>query len=92
MGIIILWSTLRKLYIKIVKINTKFRVEGYSLNYYIMNFSGYLLYSIYMSLGYFTDIKGAGTVILPDLIFVYHAMLMMLIYGIQSILYKVLIN
>ncbi len=34
---------------------------------------GYTLYGIYSTIGYFTDIKGAGTVLLPDLIFVYHA-------------------
>lgn len=54
-----------------------------------MNFSGYLLYTIYTSLGYFTKIKGAGTVLLPDLLFVYHAMFMLLLFLIQFIIYPV---
>lgn len=44
-----------------------------------------------MTLGYFTTIKGAGTVVLADLLFVYHAMLMMILYGIQFVIYKVVI-
>lgn len=54
-----------------------------------MNISGYMLYTIYMNIGYFTHIKGAGTVTLSDLIFVYHTMLMMILYTIQCIIYPV---
>lgn len=42
-----------------------------------------------MTVGYFTDIKGAGTVVIADLIFVYHAMLMVTIYAVQCIIYPV---
>lgn len=55
-----------------------------------MNFSGYLLYTIYTSLGYFTHIKGAGTVLLADLLFVYHAMFMLLLFLCQFLLYPVI--
>lgn len=57
-----------------------------------MNVSGYLLYALYMSIGYFTDIKGAGTVVLADLLFVYHAMFIMIVFSIQCIIYPVSIS
>jgi hypothetical protein len=39
----------------------------------MLNLIGYNFYGIYSTVGYFTKISGAGTVVLPDLIFVYHA-------------------
>lgn len=63
------------------------RVEGYSLNYLVMNISGYLFYSIYSTLGFFFKVKGAGTVVVADLIFVYHALLMCLVLSIQACIY-----
>ena len=35
-------------------------MEGYSLNYFFMSGLGYLFYGAYMTIGYFTKIKGAG--------------------------------
>ena len=55
------------------------RVEGYELNYLVMNISGYTFYGIYSTIGFFTNISGAGTVVIADLIFVYHAILMVII-------------
>lgn len=89
MGSIILWAIIRELSASIV-IQMVFRVEGYSYNYFVMNFSGYLLYTLYMSIGYFTTIKGAGTVVIADLLFVYHAMFMMILYSIQFLMYPVI--
>ena len=50
-----------------------YSVEGFSLDYLMLNLIGYTFYGIYSSIGYFTNTKGAGTVVLADLIFVYHA-------------------
>ena len=63
------------------------RVEGYSMNYLTMNISGYLFYGIYSTLGYFFEFKGAGTVVIADLVFVYHALLMCFILSIQAFIY-----
>ena len=64
-----------------------FRVEGFELNYLAMNISGYIFYGIYSTVGYFTDISGAGTVVIADLIFVYHALLMVTILTFQVLYY-----
>lgn len=55
----------------------------------MFNITGYTFYIIYSSVGYFTDIKGAGTVVIADLVFVYHAALMVVIETIQCIIYEV---
>lgn len=55
----------------------------------VFNITGYTFYIIYSSVGYFTDIKGAGTVVIADLVFVYHAALMVVIETIQCVIYEV---
>ena len=55
------------------------------MNYFIMNVSGYTLYTLYTSIGFFTDLEGAGTVVLADLLFVYHAMFCLTIEIIQAL-------
>ena len=57
------------------------------MNYLVMNICGYTYYALYSSIGYFTDIQGAGTVVTFDLIYAYHAMFCVVIEGIQSIIY-----
>lgn len=57
------------------------------MNYLIMNICGYTYYTLYSSIGYFTDIEGAGTVVILDLIYVYHAMFCVIIEGLQSLYY-----
>ena len=52
-----------------------------------MNICGYILYGIYSTVGYFTTISGAGTVVLADIIFVYHAITMVIIQTIQACIY-----
>jgi hypothetical protein len=64
-----------------------FRVEGYSMNYLVMNICGDLLYGIYSTLGYFFHFRGAGTVVVADLVFIYHALLMCVILTIQACIY-----
>ena len=63
------------------------RVEGFSLDYLVLNITGYTFYTIYSSVGYFTDITGAGTVVIADLFFVYHAGVMTIIQIIQCCIY-----
>jgi hypothetical protein len=62
-------------------------VEGFSLDYLVFNISGYTFYTIYSSVGYFSDIGGAGTVVIADLVFVYHSMLMIAIQVVQCCIY-----
>jgi hypothetical protein len=62
-------------------------VEGFSMDYLAFNISGYTFYAIYSSVGYFTDIPGAGTVVIADLIFIYHAIVMMTVKVIQCFIY-----
>ena len=57
------------------------------MNYLVMNINGYIFYGIYSTLGYFFKFKGAGTVVIADLIFVYHALLMCLVLSIQACIY-----
>lgn len=65
----------------------KFSVEGYSLNYLVLNTFGYTFYSIYSTLGYFFKMKGAGTVVIADLFFAYHALFICIVLGIQACIY-----
>lgn len=58
-------------------------MEGFDLNYLVMDIVGYAFYGIYSSLGFFMHEKGAGTVVINDLIFVYHALFIMVIEVIQ---------
>ena len=67
------------------------RVEGFSLDYLVLNITGYGLYTIYSTVGYFTDIPGAGTVVIADLVFVYHGVLMVTIQVYQVWKYEVTI-
>lgn len=85
---ILLRADLRELEVEIVEL-ILLRVEGFSLDYLVFNITGYTFYIIYSSVGYFTDIKGAGTVVIADLVFVYHAALMVVIETIQCIIYEV---
>ena len=65
-------------------------MEGLNLNYFALNINGYAFYTIYLSVGYFTpDVKGAGTVVIADLIFVYNAMAMMFVQLFQFCIYDV---
>lgn len=64
-------------------------MEGFSLDYLLLNVSGYTFYTIYTTLGYFTDLEGAGTVVIADLVFVYHSVLMVAIQVYQCCIYKV---
>ncbi len=87
----LLRTDLRKLHQKEVRLLLS-SVEGFSLDYLILNISGYIFYVIYSNVGYFTDLKGAGTVVIGDLIFVYHALLMVAIQIIQCLIYPVSIT
>jgi hypothetical protein len=62
------------------------------LDYLVFNISGYTFYTIYSTAGYFTDIKGAGTVVIADLIFVYHSVAMVAIQTIQCFIYEVCVG
>ena len=53
----------------------------------MLNFTGFLFYSIYSSLGYFDNDPGAGTVDLSDIAFGYHALFIISITGVQCIIY-----
>lgn len=57
------------------------------MNYLVMNISGDLFYGIYTTLGYFFHFKEAGTVVIADLVFIYHALLMCLVLSIQACIY-----
>ena len=52
-----------------------------------MNISGYIFYGLYSTIGYFTDVPGAGTVVLADILFVYHALFMVFILTVQASIY-----
>jgi cystinosin len=58
-----------------------------SLDFLVLNICGFVFYAIYSTIGFFTDIKGAGTVVLGDLIFAYHALVMVLIWLVQAVIY-----
>lgn len=57
------------------------------MNYLVMNICGDLLYGIYSTLGFFFLFKGAGTVVIADLVFIYHALLMCIILSVQAWIY-----
>jgi len=54
-------------------------VEGLNLNYQVLNLSGFSFYSIYSSIGYFTVNESSGTVKLQDLLFSYHALMIVIV-------------
>ena len=83
---VLLRTNLLKLQVEIVVLLAN-RVEGFPLNYVLINVTGWTCYSTYTTLGYFTTIKGAGTVVLFDFVFVCHAMLMVAIGCIQCCIY-----
>jgi hypothetical protein len=62
-------------------------VEGYSLNYLLLNTFGYTFYSIYSTLGFFFGMEGAGTVVVADIVFAYHALLCCVVLGVQAYIY-----
>ena len=62
-------------------------MEGFELNYLVMNITGYTFYGMYSTLGYFFKAKGAGTVVVADLFFIYHALLMVVILAGQVLIY-----
>jgi hypothetical protein len=62
-------------------------VEGFSLNYLVFNIFGYSFYSIYNTLGYFLHMKGAGTVVVADLVFSYHALFVCGVLAMQTAVY-----
>jgi len=57
------------------------------LDFYAFNIVGYIFLSISYSVGYFSQVAeskyGIGQTDLSDLLFAYHATLMMVIYGYQ---------
>lgn len=57
------------------------------MDYLVMNIVGYVFYGFYSTLGYFFHEPGAGTVVFADLFFVYHALLMCLIWCVQACIY-----
>jgi hypothetical protein len=62
-------------------------VEGCQMDFVVYNMVGYVFYGIYTTLGYFYKDPGAGTVVIADLIFIYHGILMVLIWIIQAVIY-----
>ena len=58
-----------------------------SLDFLALNICGFAFYALYSSIGFFTTIKGAGTVVLADLLFAYHALVMVLLWLVQTFLY-----
>lgn len=83
---LVLWPGLRELHLQIVHF-VAFRVEGYSMDYLTMNIVGYVFYSSYSTLGYFFHMKGAGTVVIADLVFPYHALFICLVMAVQAYIY-----
>ena len=85
---LLLRTALRELQAQVVT-NNILSVEGFSLDYLVFNVSGYTFYTIYTTLGYFTDLEGAGTVVIADLVFVYHSVVMVAMQVYQCCIYKV---
>jgi len=52
-----------------------------------MNIFGYTFYSIYSSLGFFWGFEGAGTVVVADLFFAYHALAICFVLAFQAFIY-----
>ena len=63
------------------------RVEGYNLDYLMLDVVGYIFYGIYSTLGFFFQFKGAGTVVIADLVFSYHALFITLVLSVQAYIY-----
>ena len=63
------------------------RVEGMSLDFLALNICGFVFYAIYSTIGYFHLTQGAGTVVLADLLFAYHALAMVLLWLVQTYIY-----
>jgi hypothetical protein len=53
----------------------------------VFNIFGYAFYSIYSTLGYFFKMKGAGTVVIADLVFAYHALTICFVLAAQAVMY-----
>jgi hypothetical protein len=62
-------------------------VEGYSLKFQMLNLTGFTFYATYSSFGYFANDPGAGQVDINDLCFAYHAIFIVLVTGVQCIIY-----
>ena len=58
-----------------------------SLDFLALNICGFAFYAIYSSIGFFTTLTGAGTVVLADIVFAYHALIMVLIWLCQTFIY-----
>lgn len=57
------------------------------MDYLVMNIIDYVFYGIYSTLGFFFKFKGAGTVVVADLVFVYHALFICTVLSIQAFIY-----
>lgn len=57
------------------------------MDFIIYNIVGYTFYGIYSTLGFFFKDKGAGTVVIGDLVFIYHGIVMVAIWAIQAYIY-----
>ncbi len=57
------------------------------MDYLMMDVVGYVFYAIYSTLGYFFEFKGAGTVVIADLVFSYHALFITLVLSVQACIY-----
>lgn len=82
----LLRAGLRELHAQIVCFGL-LRVEGYSMDYLVMNIIDYVFYGIYSTLGFFYKFRGAGTVVVSDLVFVYHALFICSVLSIQACIY-----
>jgi hypothetical protein len=57
------------------------------MDFIVYNVVGYMFYATYSTLGFFFLDPGAGTVVLADIIFIYHGLLMVFVWAIQAIIY-----
>ena len=57
------------------------------MDYLVLNIVDYIFYMIYSTLGYFFKFRGAGTVVIADLVFVYHALFVCTVLSIQTCIY-----
>ncbi|EGR28750.1 pq loop repeat family protein [Ichthyophthirius multifiliis] len=67
-------------------------VQGCKLDFVILNFTGFLFYSIYTTVGYFTDNpekSGTGDVSIQDVVFAYHACILTIVTLLQTFIYPV---
>ena len=62
-------------------------MQGYNYDYYIMAVNGTIFYLIYCMLGFFTNIKGAGTVLLGDLLWTVFNACFLIIQMVQFCIY-----